>query len=98
MLCAYSEVLGFRGQSGALRQLHEPSAPAGSQGRRLAAGLPAIDFGALVSMFACVLACATAAAEFLMRMAHEGGSLPLSDARVLKHGTPGALLVLSTAK
>jgi len=29
-----------------------------------------IDFGAMISMFACVLACTTAAARVLMRMAH----------------------------
>ncbi len=33
---------------------------------------PLIDFGALVSMFACTLACITAAARVLMRMAHNG--------------------------
>ena len=32
----------------------------------------AIDCGAFVSMFACVLACATAAARVLLRMAHDG--------------------------
>ena len=74
MLCAYSEVLGFRGQSGALSSstspLHLLAAKAGVSPLGVA-----IDCGAFISMFACVLACATAAARVLMRMAH-GGLLP----------------------
>ena len=48
-------------------------------------------------MFACVLACATAAARVLMRMAHDGlapGRLKRTRPR---HGTPGAAVALSTA-
>ena len=48
----------------------------------------AIDIGAMVSMFACVLACTTAAARVLMRMAH-GGLLPARAGanryRAIKH-------------
>ena len=94
MLCAYSEVLGFRGQSGALSDttspLHLLAAKAGVS--PLGAG---IDFGAFVSMFACVLACCTAAARVLMRMAHDG-LLPASLARTSpRHGTPGTAVMLS---
>ena len=64
MLCAYSEVLGFRGESGALSSstspLHLLAAKAGVSPLGVA-----IDCGAFVSMFACVLACATAAARVL---------------------------------
>ena len=57
----------------------------------------AIDFGAFVSMFACVLACATAAARVLMRMAHDG-LLPAALERTnRRHGTPGTAVALSTA-
>ena len=77
MLCSYSEVLGFRGESGKLSESTSPLHLLAES-----AGIPAlgvaIDFGALVSMFACVLACTTAAARVLMRMAHgapaSGGS------------------------
>ena len=62
MLCAYSEVLGFRGESGALSDstspLHLLAAKAGVSPLGVA-----IDCGAFISMFACVLACATAAAR-----------------------------------
>jgi len=61
MLCAYSEVLGFRGQSGRSR------APPARALLAAKAGISplgvAIDCGAFISMFACVLACATAAAR-----------------------------------
>jgi amino acid transporter len=95
MLCAYSEVLGFRGQSGALSDstspLHLLAAKAGVSPLGVA-----IDFGAFVSMFACVLACSTAAARVLMRMAH-GGLLPAALERTSpRHGTPGAAVMLST--
>ena len=57
----------------------------------------AIDFGALISMFACVLACTTAAARVLMRMAH-CGLLPAEFERTSPgHGTPGAAVILSAA-
>jgi amino acid transporter len=46
-------------------------------------------------MFACVLACTTAAARVLMRMAH-GGLLPAAFGRAnQRHGTPGAAIALS---
>jgi amino acid transporter len=94
MLCSYSEVMGFRGESGKLSEstspLHHLAVKAG-----VAPLGAAIDFGALVSMFACVLACTTASARVLMRMAH-GGLLPKSlEVTDKKHGTPGAAVALS---
>jgi amino acid transporter len=94
MLCSYSEVLGFRGESGKLSEstspLHHLAEIAG-----IAPLGVAIDFGALISMFACVLACTTAAARVLMRMAH-GRLLPgLFERTSKKHGTPGAAIALS---
>lgn len=96
MLCAYSEVLGFRGQSGALSSstspLHVLAAKAGVSPLGVA-----IDCGAFISMFACVLACATAAARVLLRMAHDS-LLPAALGRTnRRHGTPGAAIVLSIA-
>ena len=94
MLCAYSEVLGFRGESSAQR-LHQPlciCSPPRPASRRWA--WPSTAARA-VSMFACVLACTTAAARVLMRMAH-GGLLPAALERTnRRHGTPGAAIALS---
>lgn len=95
MLCSYSEVLGFRGESGKLSEttspLHHLAARAGISPLGVA-----IDVGAMISMFACVLACTTAAARVLMRMAH-GRLLPSALERTNKrHGTPYNAVALST--
>ena len=95
MLCSYSEVLGFRGESGKLSEttspLHHLAARAGISPLGVA-----IDIGAMISMFACVLACTTAAARVLMRMAH-GKLLPAALKRTSKrHGTPDMAVALST--
>ena len=94
MLCSYSEVLGFRGESSMLNQSASPL-------HQLAAklGVPllgvGIDLGAAVAMFACVLACTTAAARVLMKMAR-AGLLPQALERTdHRHGTPAAAIALS---
>ena len=94
MLCSYSEVLGFRGETGKLSEstspLHLLAARAGVSPLGVA-----IDFGAGISMFACVLACITAAARVLMRMAH-GGLLPaILERTSRRHGTPVMAIMLS---
>jgi len=96
MLCAYSEVVGFRGASTALSDttspLHLLAAKAGVSPLGVA-----IDCGAFISMFACVLACSTAAARVLLRMAHDG-LLPAAFERTnQRHQTPGTAIILSTA-
>ncbi len=96
ILCSYSEVLGFRGQpselSSSTSPLHLLAAKAGVAPLGIA-----IDFGAAISMFACVLACTTAAARVLMRMAR-GALLPSVLERTSPtHGTPGAAIALSAA-
>jgi len=96
MLCAYSEVVGFRGASTALSEttspLHLLAAKAGVSPLGVA-----IDCGAFISMFACVLACSTAAARVLLRMAHDG-LLPAAFERTnQQHKTPGTAITLSTA-
>ncbi len=96
MLCAYSEVLGFRGQAAALSSSTSPLHMLAAIAHVSPLGI-AIDCGAFVSMFACVLACATAAARVLLRMAHDG-LLPTGLQRTSpRHGTPGAAVVLSIA-
>lgn len=94
MLCSYSEVLGFRGESGKLSDsaspLHLLAAKAGVSPLGVA-----IDFGAMVSMVTCVLACTTAAARVLMRMAR-GGLLPAPLERTnRRNGTPGLAVAIS---
>ena len=68
---SYTEVLGFPASAGTLDQSAAPmsvlSTAAGI--RRLG---PVIDICAMVSMFACTLACVTAAARVLLLMAHNG--------------------------
>jgi amino acid transporter len=94
VLCSYSVVLGFRG---ATTQLSESTSPL----HQLAAQVgvaplgAAIDIGVLVAAFSCVLACTTAAARVLLRMAHEGLMPRLMMSTSKKHGTPGAAIVLS---
>ncbi len=96
MLCAYSEVLGFRGQAAALSSSTSPLHMLAARAHVSPLGI-AIDCGAFVSMFACVLACATAAARVLLRMAHDG-LLPQALQRTSpRHGTPGAAVLLSIA-
>jgi amino acid transporter len=96
MLCAYSEVLGFKGQSAALSTSTSPLHMLAAKAHVSPLGV-AIDCGAFVSMFACVLACATAAARVLLRMAHDG-LLPAALKRTSpRHGTPGAAVALSIA-
>jgi amino acid transporter len=94
MLCSYSEVLGFRGEPGKLSESTSPLHLLASKAGISPLGV-AIDFGAAVSMFACVLACTTAAARVLMRMAH-GKLLPAALERTSqRHGTPGRAIALS---
>jgi amino acid transporter len=69
VLAAYTEVLGFRNAGLALDKTDAPMHVLANQ-----VGLPVlnliIDAGAMISMFACVLACITAAARILLLMAH----------------------------
>jgi amino acid transporter len=97
-VCAYTEVLGFRivGQDLATTG----DAPLHVLAR--VGGMPLlgllIDVGALVSLFAGMLACITAAARVLLLMSHNGlthGSLRATHAR---NETPtGAILVTGLA-
>jgi amino acid transporter len=96
MLCAYSEVLGFRGEPTALSETTSPLHLLARKAGVSPLGV-AIDGGAFISMFACVLACATAAARVLMRMARNG-LLPAALERTnRRHGTPSAGIILSAA-
>lgn len=69
ILASYTEVLGFPASAGTLDQSASPLSALST-----AAGMPRlgplIDICAMVSMFACTLACVTAAARVLLLMAH----------------------------
>lgn len=94
MLCSYSEVLGFRGEKSQLSDSTSPLHLLANKAGISPLGI-AIDFGAAVSMFACVLACTTAAARVLMKMSR-GKLLPSALERTSRrHGTPGAAIALS---
>ena len=94
MMCAYSEVLGFRGEPSQLSDSTSPLHHLASKAGISPLGV-AIDFGAAVSMFACVLACTTAAARVLMKMGHDK-LLPTTLERTnRRHSTPGTAIALS---
>lgn len=95
VVCAYSEVLGFNGASGQLSTTTSPLHLLAARAGISPLGT-AVDCGALVSMFACVLACTTAAARVVLRMAHSG-LLPAALQRTSRrHGTPAAAILACT--
>jgi amino acid transporter len=93
VLCAYSEVLGFQGETG---RLSDTMSPLHVLARKAGVSLlgTAIDVGAMVSMFACVLACTTAAARVLLRMAHSGLMPDIFGKTHKRFGTPGGGVLL----
>ena len=93
-ICAYAEVLGFHivGQDlGTTPDQMHVLARVG--------GVPVlgilIDIGALVSMFAGTLACITAAARVLLRMAHDGLAHESLRATHARNQTPSRAVVLT---
>ncbi len=70
-LCAYAEVLGFHTAGQSLGASQDPMHVVARVSGVPVLGL-LIDIGALVSLFACTLACITAAARVLLLMAHNG--------------------------
>jgi amino acid transporter len=93
ILCAYMETLGM---AAVHQNLGTSTAPLSVLATL--AGVSRfgtlIDFGALVSMFACTLACTTAAARVLMRMAHNGLVHHRLSKAHAKNATPGSAVVL----
>jgi amino acid transporter len=93
-ICAYAEVLGFHivGQDlGTTPDQMHVLARVG--------GVPVlgilIDIGALVSMFAGTLACITAAARVLLRMAHDGLAHDSLRATHSRNQTPSRAVVIT---
>ena len=92
-ICAYLETLGMHklGQN-----LGESTAPMSALASLAGVGGLGIfiDFGALVSMFACVLACLTAAARVMLRMAQDGLTHSSLGTTHHKNATPHAAVLL----
>jgi amino acid transporter len=88
VFCAYTEVLGFRGET---ETFDKSVAPLHTLAH--GAGLPAvlsvvIDLGAVVSFFSCLLACITAAARVLFLMGEKGAIHARMGAAHASHQTP----------
>jgi amino acid transporter len=94
VVCAYTEVLGFRTAATALGESANPFRALSTQ-----AGVPwlgpIIDAGVLVSMFAATLACVIAASRVLLLMAHEGLASKRLTATSVQHETPAAAGILA---
>src|SRR6266849_6569635 len=95
-LCAYAEVLGFRGEA---QTLDNSLAPLHVLARN--AGLPAFvgtltDLGAVLSFFSCFLACITAAARVLFLMGRQGALHSLLGEAHEENRTPHRAVLLSS--
>ncbi len=96
VVCAYAEVLGFHlvGQN-----LGDSQAPMYVLAR--VGGVPIlgllIDIGALISLFAGTLACITAAARVLLRMAHDGLAHEMLRTTHAQNRTPSYAVIITGA-
>src|SRR5271168_2788791 len=94
VLCAYTEVLAFRIAGQDLGTSQAPMHVLAEIG-----GLPVfgliIDIGAMISLFACTLACITAAARVLLLMAHNGLAHRTLRATHVRNETPGPAIVVA---
>ncbi|MHB1020965.1 MAG: APC family permease [Acidobacteriaceae bacterium] len=94
ILAAYTEVLGFHAVG---QNLGESTAPLHVLSTE--AGIPIfgtlIDIGALISIFACTLACITAAARVMLLMARNGLIHTRLGRTHQRNETPGIAVILS---
>ncbi len=95
-LCAYAEVMAFRGQSQSLGQSPAPLHVLAQQ-----VGLPPIvgtltDLGAVVTFFTCFLGCITAAARILFLMGRHGALHALLGEAHENNQTPHRAVLLSS--
>ncbi len=95
-LCAYAEVLGFRGEA---QTLDQSVAPLHLLAQK--AGFPAwvgtlTDLGAVLSFFSCFLACITAAARVLFLMGRHGALHSVLGQAHEANQTPHRAVLLSS--
>jgi amino acid transporter len=95
ILAAYAEVLGFRSTGLALDKAGAPMHVLADQASVPLLGI-LIDAGAMVSMFACGLACITAGARILLLMARNG-LVPIQFCKTHQRNDTPHLSVLLTA-
>jgi len=93
-VCAYAEVLGFHAVGQDLGASQAPMYVLAREGGVPVLGL-LIDIGALVSLFAGTLACITAAARVLLRMAHDGLAHDLLRTTHARNRTPSYAVVIT---
>jgi len=93
-VCAYAEVLGFHTVGQDLGKSQAPMYVLARIGGIPILGL-LIDIGALVSLFAGTLACITAAARVLLRMAHDGLAHELLRTTHEQNRTPSYAVVIT---
>jgi amino acid transporter len=93
-VCAYAEVLGFHTAGQDLGASQAPMYVLAQVGGVPVLGL-LIDIGALVSLFAGTLACITAAARVLLRMAHDGLAHESLGRTHARNRTPGRAVVIT---
>ena len=93
-VCAYAEVLGFHTAGQDLGASQAPMYVLAQVGGVPVLGL-LIDIGALVSLFAGTLACITAAARVLLRMAHDGLAHDSFRTTHTRNHTPSLAVVIT---
>jgi amino acid transporter len=96
LLCAYAEVLGFRGET---QPLDKNLAPLHVLAQKV--GLPPLvgtltDLGAVLSFFSCFLACITAAARVLFLMGRHGALHSVLGEAHEQNRTPHRAVLLSS--
>jgi amino acid transporter len=91
---SYTEVLGFPAAAGTLDQSASPMSALATAAGAARLG-PLIDIGAMVSMFACTLACVTAAARVLFMMAHNGVTHRWMSRAHDRNSTPHAAVLVT---
>lgn len=93
-ICAYAEVLGFHTVGQDLGASQAPMYVLARVGEVPVLGL-LIDIGALISLFAGTLACITAAARVLLRMAHDGLAHDSLRATHARNQTPSRAVMIT---
>ena len=94
VLCAYTEVLGLRTAGQDLGTSQAPLRVLAAVGGVPVLGL-FIDVGVVISMFACTLACITAAARVLLLMSHNGLTHNSLRATHVRNETPARAIVVT---